>query len=98
SGGAATRPILHGKLATGELVELHETTLLPGQMPHAAHKHVHTEFMLIREGTLELILENRTERVAPGGVVYAASGELHALKNVGSVPANYFVIAIGTEA
>ena len=97
SGGAATRPVFHAKLPTGEMVELHETTLMPGQMPHPAHKHVHTEFMLIREGSIEFILDGRSEQIGAGGVAYAASGELHGLKNTGTVPANYFVIAIGSE-
>jgi len=97
SGGAATRPVLHGKLPTGETVELHETTLMPDQMPHPAHRHVHTEFMLIREGVVEFILEGKSEQLGPGDVAYAASGELHGLKNTGTVPANYFVIAIGAE-
>lgn len=97
AGGAATRPVLQGKLPTGEVVELHETTLMPGQMPHPAHKHLHTEFMLIREGTLEFILNGKSEQLGPGGVAYAASGEMHGLKNVGTIPANYFVIAIGPQ-
>ena len=98
SGGAATRPVLHGALPTGEIVEIHETTLMPGQMPHPAHQHVHTEFMLIREGSLEFILDGRSEPFGPGGVAYARSGEMHGLKNVGSTPAHYFVIAIGSQA
>jgi mannose-6-phosphate isomerase-like protein (cupin superfamily) len=97
AGGAATRPVLRGKLPTGEVVELHETTLMPGQMPHPAHKHVHSEFMLMREGAVEFMFEGKSEQLGPGGVAYAASGEMHGLKNVGTVPANYFVIAIGTE-
>ncbi|HZD47728.1 MAG TPA: cupin domain-containing protein [Silvibacterium sp.] len=100
--GAATRPVLRGVTPTGEAIELHETTLMPGQMPHPAHKHLHTELMLIREGTVEFITVDKTggdrsEQVGPGGVCYAASNTMHALKNVGSEPANYFVIAIGTE-
>lgn len=97
SGGAATRPVLRGRLKTGEVIELHETTLMPGQMPHPAHRHVHTELMLVREGTLEFILEGKSERVGAGGVAYAASGELHGLRNAGTAPAIYFVMAIGTE-
>jgi mannose-6-phosphate isomerase-like protein (cupin superfamily) len=95
--GAATRPVLRGVTPTGETIELHETTLMPGQMPHPAHKHVHTELMLIREGTVEFIMGDRSEQVGPGGVCYAASNTMHGLKNIGSTPANYFVIAIGTE-
>jgi len=95
--GAATRPVLQGVTPTGETIEMHETTLMPGQMPHPAHKHVHTEMMLIREGTVEFIMGDRSEKVGPGGVCYAASNTMHGLKNVGSTPANYFVIAIGTE-
>ena len=95
--GALTRPVLHGKLPTGEVVEMHETTLMPGQMPHAAHKHVHSEFMLIREGTVEFTANGKPEQLGPGGVGYAASGEMHDLKNIGTAPANYFVIAIGNE-
>jgi mannose-6-phosphate isomerase-like protein (cupin superfamily) len=100
--GAATRPVLRGLTPTGEMIELHETTLMPGQMPHPAHQHVHTEMMLIREGTVEFIMPDRngvdrSEQVGPGGVCFAASNTMHGLKNVGSTPANYFVIAIGTE-
>ena len=84
-----------GRLGTGENVEIHNTTLNPGEMPHAAHRHAHSEFLVIREGTVAWILEKETIPAGPGDILYAASGELHGLKNVGTTIARYNVIAVG---
>ena len=96
--GSVSRHVIEGVLPTGEYVEMHETLLLPGQMPHPAHKHRHSEFMMIREGTVEFDNDGKKEPVGPGGVIFAASNVMHGLKNVGNVPAQYFVIAIGRDS
>jgi mannose-6-phosphate isomerase-like protein (cupin superfamily) len=95
--GVVGRKVTRGFLPTGEAVEIHETELPPGEMPHPAHRHVHSEFMMIREGSVAFQMENTSVTLGPGGVAYAASGQLHGLKNVGDRPAQYFVIAIGKE-
>jgi quercetin dioxygenase-like cupin family protein len=92
-----SRPVMQGVLPTGEAVEMHETSLLPGHMPHPAHKHSHSEIMCVREGTLEFQNDGKPQRVGPGSVIFAASNVMHGLKNVGDTTANYFVIAIGHE-
>jgi mannose-6-phosphate isomerase-like protein (cupin superfamily) len=95
---AEVRRIMKGKLATGEHVEAHETTLPPNGYPHAPHHHAHSEMWLIREGTVELTINGTNHRLGPGGLGFVRSNEEHGIKNVGAGPATYFVIAIGPGA
>ena len=100
--GGESRDIAHGTLATGETVNLHQSMLVVGAAPNPLHVIQHTEFILVREGELEFQHEvdgkTMAERVGPGGVFYVAYGTNHTVKNVGSVPARYFVVAIGGDA
>lgn len=98
SNTAAIRSVLKGKLATGESVEVHETTLPPGAAPHPPHRHPHSEMWLIREGTVDITVNNSTTRLGPGSVGFVSSNDEHSIKNVGLTPATYFVVAVGPGA
>jgi len=98
SNTAAIRAVLKGKLATGESVEVHETTLPPGAAPHPPHHHPHSEMWLIREGTVDITVNNSTTRLGPGSVGFVSSNDEHGIENVGLTPATYFVVAIGPGA
>jgi len=91
------RQMLTGATHSGYRLDLHETALAPGEMPHAPHRHLHEELLLIREGTVEVTVGMKTSRLGPGSAVYIASNEEHGWKNVGSTPAKYFVMALGDD-
>src|SRR5713101_2252942 len=91
------REILQGKTATGESIEVHETTLAPGGSPHPPHHHEHSEMFLIREGTLEVSINGASSRFGPGSAAFIGSNDEHGIKNVGETPALYFVVEIGVR-
>ena len=94
--GGTMRRVVSGFLVTGEYIEVHESMLPPGKMPHPPHRHRNSEILFIREGNLEFLNDDKPEPVGSGAVVFTASNMLHGLKNVGNTPATYFVIAIGS--
>ncbi len=91
------RNVLNGQTHAGIPVELHITTLAPGEMPHPAHRHVHEEIIMLQEGELEVTILGESTRIGPGSVAYVRSNDLHGWKNVGNGPAQYFVFAIGKD-
>lgn len=95
---AEIRHIMKGKLATGESVEVHESTLPANGFPHAPHHHEHSEMWLIREGTVQLTINGKNHVLGPGGLGFVRSNEEHGIRNIGATTANYYVVAIGPGA
>ena len=94
----AVRQFFRSPTATLDELELHVTTLNPGLSSHPPHKHPNEELVIIKEGTVEALVNGEWRRAGPGSVIFNASNELHALKNVGTSPATYHVINWRTPA
>jgi XRE family transcriptional regulator, regulator of sulfur utilization len=86
------RRVVQKPTATLDELEIHITTLNAGESPHAPHKHPDEELIVIKEGTVESLVNGQTQRVGPGSIIFQAANQLHSIKNVGDGPATYHVI------
>nr|WP_298727621.1 cupin domain-containing protein [uncultured Steroidobacter sp.] len=94
----AVRQFLRAPTATLNELELHVTTLPAGATSHAPHKHPNEELVIVKEGTVEVLVDGQLKRVGPGSVVFNASNQMHSLRNVGDGPTTYHVINWTTAA
>ena len=90
------RDVFNAPTATLDNFECHITTLNPGEIPHPAHHHPDEELIVLKEGTLNVTISGRTQRVGPGAVIFFASNEVHGMKNVGTTRATYYVFRFVT--
>ena len=95
--GGKSWNIVHGVLATGEAIALHESLQPAGIAPKPPHSIQHSELILVQQGTLLFEYDGGSEKVAEGGVIFVAFGTRHAARNVGDGPAKYLVVAIGGD-
>ncbi|HEY4984389.1 MAG TPA: cupin domain-containing protein [Verrucomicrobiae bacterium] len=86
------RQVFDAPTTTLAQFECHITTLNPGEAPHAGHKHPEEEMMIVKEGTLEAVQNDQTNRVEAGGIIFEASNEYHGVRNIGTNRATYFVL------
>ena len=94
----SVRSFFKVRTPTLEQLEVHVTTLNPGKSPHPPHRHPNEEMIIVREGTVEALVNGVWKRVGPGSVIFFASNQLHGLRNVGPEPAVYHVINWKTAA
>jgi quercetin dioxygenase-like cupin family protein len=92
------RNVVNLPTATFAKFESHVTTLNPGKSSHPPHKHAREEFIIIKEGTLDVHINGRVQRVGPGSLLFYASNDLHNVTNAGLSPATYLVFNYETVA
>ena len=92
------RDVVDSPTSTLRNFECHITTINAGIAPHPPHNHGDEEFVLVKEGELDVTINGITTRAAPGSIVFISSGDEHGWTNPGSVPATYYVVRLISES
>ncbi|QHT65710.1 cupin domain-containing protein [Rhodocytophaga rosea] len=87
------RSFFRSATATLDELECHVTTLNPGETSHPPHKHPEEEILIVKEGTVESLVNGQLKRVGPGSVIFQASNQMHSIRNVGETKATYHVFS-----
>ncbi len=90
------RAIVNGPTATMTNFSCHATTLKAGQVAHPPHRHPDEEIIIVKEGTIEVMINNETQRAGAGSMFFFAPNDLHGMRNVGDTPGTYYVIRVIT--
>lgn len=92
----ASRRYAMGMLKAGDIrLEVHETTQEVGAPHEPIESHLHSEIWLVREGTVELTVNGKAQRLSAGEMGLCVAGDKHYIQNVGDTPATYFVVTVG---
>lgn len=87
------RQVFKGPTTAFEYLQVHVSTVEPGTAMHAAHTHDdREELVIIKEGSMELTLNDESQVLSPGSVMLILPGDSHGLRNAGDTPATYYVI------
>jgi quercetin dioxygenase-like cupin family protein len=86
------RTVVQAPTATLDELEIHITTLRPGETPHPPHQHPDEELLVVKEGTVESLVNGELKRIGPGSIIFQAANQMHSIRNVGDGPATYHVI------
>ena len=64
--------------------------LKAGMSPHPPHQHPEEEFMVVTEGTGEMVVEGKKTNVGPGSMMYCAGNKVHGIVNTGKSPLLFY--------
>lgn len=83
---------------TLDRLHCHVTTLKPGENTGEPHRHPQEELIVLREGTLEVNIDGKSQVATAGSVIFFAANELENMRNIGPTPAIYYVVQFFTPA
>jgi quercetin dioxygenase-like cupin family protein len=87
------RHVFRSRTATLDELECHVTTLKAETPSHPPHTHANEEVLIVREGSVEVFYRNEWHPAGPGSVIFLTGTDPHGIRNVGTTPASYHVLA-----
>ncbi len=92
------RQILDGQTLVFDQLEIHVTSLNPGQEPHASHVHQDSEeLIVVKDGYIKQTIGVEEKILGPGSIVLAMPGDEHGISNAGETMATYYIIKWRTK-
>lgn len=87
-----SRQIFSCPMAWLNKIDMHATTLDPGQISHPQHMHRAEEIILLRSGHVRMHIANGYKEASAGDLVFLPSGVPHDLENSNTGRAEYFAL------
>jgi (S)-ureidoglycine aminohydrolase len=91
-----SRQLVEGATPAFTHVKIHATTVEVGHAAHAGHSHADEELIIVKEGTLRVTIEGKTELLETGSVAVMMPGDEHGFVNGGNGPVSYYVMRYET--
>jgi (S)-ureidoglycine aminohydrolase len=90
--GRTRRFLLEGTTTHLKRFRVHSTTISAGSVPNPPHPNKDAdELIIVKEGKIQFTIDDKVKVVEAGGIAVVLANEVHGLKNVGDVPATYYV-------
>lgn len=94
AGNIERRQVLNGGTLDLANLEIHTSTLLPGQMNHPLKaSRGAEELIIIKEGSVLATVEDSTKILGPGGLILLIAGDKQSIKNTFDKPVTFYVLA-----
>jgi (S)-ureidoglycine aminohydrolase len=87
------RQVLNGSTLDLTNLEIHTSTLLPGEINHPAKASPDAEeLIIIKDGVVKATVEDSTKILGPGGLILLIAGDKQSISNTSAKPATYYVL------
>ncbi|MEO6329227.1 MAG: cupin domain-containing protein [Ginsengibacter sp.] len=89
-----TRKVLEGSALDLANLEIHTSTIGPGVVNHPPYAYNNLEeLILIKEGSLQVTINDTTKVLGPGSIVFIVAGDTQSFKNISETPVTYYVLS-----